>query len=111
MLDHFGRTLERRYLANACNGSPIRPHSELKITIRVETLGVDGELCNLSFPRVSQRLHGPDAQSCRAVAGDLLEPKHHELGGLERRKAEDDGHDSQLMSIGAGKAGTFPALP
>src|SRR5205085_2710770 len=84
VFNHFGGALEHPDLAQPGDITAIPFDAEFEILVRVESLCIDAKLCHGIPPRSGLN---------RYLAGHLLNLDDHELGGLERRKTDDDVDD------------------
>ena len=85
MLHDLGGALEAGELAAAGDVLAVPLQAELEILVRIETLWIDGKWIAMGFVSLRFRL-----ESMR----DLLDLDHDEFGRIERRKADQDVHDS-----------------
>src|SRR6478735_8571060 len=87
VLDDLGRAFESRHLRNAGHVPTIPLDAELEILVRVETQCVDSEF-----------RHGVSSKLVlsRDLTGYLLQLHDDELGGLERREADENMHDAPI---------------
>src|SRR5262245_21187837 len=85
MLDHLGGSFKRADLADpgdrVCAAFP--EDAALEVLVGTEAMGIDRELSHGSLLRLT-------------LASHLLDLDHHELGRLERRKADQDVDDAEI---------------
>ena len=92
MADDFRRALERADLADAGDDLSVPLDAELEVLVGIDPAGVYGELRHglSSWLELNRR-----TQTCTWPAS-LLERDDDELGGLQRREADDDVDDAEV---------------